>query len=415
MLEILMFSKSNKGYKPVLDYDLDEVQSTTTMGAYQIPSGLGTYTKHGIAYQDIEDNTITISPEKIPDFLHAVCAAETPWTQGSFAMLFYDSKYKQSMSGLEDLEEKLQTNPIALMDYRLMMLGARAAQIQIAQVGEDRHALLCQESKDLIKLYKSLRDEFKNFQDKISQLEKNQVPSRYRSKTYAKYEKDFKASIDHVIKPYLEQYKKDWDTRNILLNVLAIASIVGLIGLIYKNVVGIYQGKHLGLFQFEAAYSKNREAIEPFSSDNLVTSSTHFQNFFTQNKTDTFRTIQELKSVLMIFDNEIKAFQTTHPQRKMDDLVTLHGSLTRALEEFESEIQAPTNKRLGKKGQREVAEALFIGSWCDSILESLGTYEGRDDYPSGLRHVISDIQLISEQLSEEFHTSDRFKLYSNKR
>lgn len=409
-----MFSRSDKGYKPVLNYDLDEVQSTT-MGSYQLPSGLGTYTKRGIEYQDIEDNMITISPERIPDFLRTVCAAETPWTQGAFATLFYDSNTKQSMSGIEDVEEKLKANPIALMDYRLMLLGARAAQIQIAKVGSDRHALLCPESKELIKLYKSLRDEFKNFQEKIAQLEKSQAPSRHRSKTYAKYEKEFKFRMDQLVNPYLDKYKKDWDTRNIMLNVLAVASIVGLIRLIFKNAVSIYRGKHLGLFQFEAAYSKNIEAIEQLSSDNLVTSfHVNVQNFFTQNKSDTLRTIQELQQILKTLDSEIKAFQSTHPQRNVDHLLQLHASLSKSVGEFASELKTPDEK-LNDEYKREVAEALFIGSWCDAIPETLGTYESRDDYPAGLRNVIDDIQLISDQLSEEFNTSDRFKLYSNQR
>lgn len=402
-----MFNKSKKGYHKLVVEDPD-IASIITEGrpivTYPTPSALGSYTKEGLEYRDIMGNVLLVPTEKIPEFLHHICAAELPWTQRLFSAIFY-SPNQTPMPGLDLFEQVLQNNPAALVDFKLIQLGARAAQIQIAQVGLDSYAMLCDDSKALLVLYQQLSDDFKDFQNKVTRLPE----SRHRLKVFHKMEADFNARWEERMQPYIAKYKDDWDSYNVLLNLLAIASIVGIAGLICKNVVRLYQGKNLSLFQFDSARSKSLDLLEQLKPGDFPRPSIELQNFFTQNSDDAFHTVQELSQHVENLKQELVKFKSSGSKSELNEL---HRSLAKAVNDFATEIQSLQGSAQ-EVDKREVAEALFMNNWHSSVACFFDTKEEVASYPPELKAALVDIHYIAEQLEHEFQNSERFALYAS--
>ncbi|MCX7089970.1 MAG: hypothetical protein NTU48_00725 [Legionellales bacterium] len=404
-----MFDRSKKGYHKLLVEDPD-IASIIAVGrptvTYPLPSALGSYTKEGLEYPDNMGNLQLVLPEQIPEFLHNICAAEMPWTQGSFATIFYDADQKP-MPGFELFEEALQSNPAAFIDFQLMMLGKRAAQIQIARVGPEPHAMLCDDCRELLYLSQQLSNEFTLFQDRVTRL----PASRHCLTVFNKLEKDFKMRWEALIQPCATKYKDEMDFHNIWLNLLAIASIVGLVGLVCKNVARVYQGKNLSFFQFDAAYSKNVTALEQLKTGDFTRPSLDLQNFFTENRDDALYTVQALNPYLDRLKQEITNFEGNALKSDLNHLHAMHLWLSRTVSDFSEEI----NKIQGTANEaddREIWEVIFINDWCCGVKTFQGQEDDTTHYPQELQAALIDIHYIAEELSQELSSSERYSLYT---
>ena len=407
-----MFDKLNKrkGYQ-ILSVEDPDIASIIAVGrptvTYPLPSKFGLYSEKGLEYLDNMGVIQLVHPDKIPEFLHNICAAEMPWTQASFATIFYDSD-QNPMPGLELFEEVLQTNPAAFIDFQLVLLGKRAAQIQIARVGPEPHAMLCDDCRALLSLSQQLSDEFNRFQQRVTHL----PASRHHVTVFNKLEKEFKMRWKELIQPYAEKYKDEKDFRNIWLNLLTIASIVGLVGLVCKNVVRLYQGKNLSLFQFDAAHSKSVAILEQLKTGDFPRPSLDVQNFFTQNRDDAFYAVQELKSYLNRLNQEITKFDLKAPKSSLNHLHVLHSLLSKGLRDFSENIET-IQDTANEANEREVLEAVFINDWCYSVQVFQALENDITHYPNELQAALIDIHYVAELLSKELLSSERYSLYAS--
>lgn len=405
-----MFGKS--GYQKLAGDDPDKPNIPTEGRAiitYPIPASIGLYSDDGLEYTDIMRNNILIRVEKLPDFLHNIRLAEAPWTQHAFASIFYNAE-RQPMPGFDQFEQFLQKNPTAHANMAFIMLKARSAQIQIATVGSHPNALLCQDSQDLITLTHKLSDMFQDFQDRVNKIAKMRYQNR--DKLMKDLEKTFRADWEAALQPYIQKYQQDWDTQNLLLNLLAIASIAGLVGLICKNIARAYQGKSLSLFQFDAARSKSLEMLEQFKTIGLPYPSQEAQNFFSENREDALQTIQELKKYVERLHHEIEQHEKPKTKKSYAPLHALHHWLAKAIEDFSIEIKKFQDTK-DEVNQREVAEAIFINQWHES-LQALLIEAQYTVYPEAVQAVVADLAYLAGQLNNEFHSAPRFALYSSR-
>ena len=378
---------------------------TTPTATYPLPKKLGTFSEQGLEYDANDDSHHLISTHHIPEFLNYVAKAEFPWMQYKFSTLFYGSHH-EPMPGLDSFLTTLNSNPTTNLDFHLILLARRAAEIQITQVGSDLNKPLCENSQDLLKLYNNLQANSNRFLNAIKAI--GPLKSRRQFKELQTAEKAFQSEWKDLIAPYIEKYQHNADTRNVLLNLLGIVLVVGFLGLIIKNLYNILQHENLGLFKFNSTYSKNVEILEQLVPHSIFAKQSIDElSFFTANPEDSNHTIEEINGCIEKFKLIIDEYEPTL-SATIESLRELHGSLEKTVATFSKAINED-NSNLN----HDVSEAVFIDSLQDDLRIFFSTTDIRN-YPNQVKTRLDDIRKLSELLTQERDSSERFKLYSPK-
>ncbi|HVT61969.1 MAG TPA: hypothetical protein VHD33_00570, partial [Legionellaceae bacterium] len=277
-----MFDKNTKGYVSLAN---DESE---TIEGYRKPTQVGVYSKNCIIYFDDLNQETKITEKHLPTFLKALRASGDK--AYPYLSLFY--KNGKTMEGQEQFEIDLEKSP-ALMDYWLLRL------VDLTQRAGT-------EKLYLTELYKKLDEKLNEFEQKINKLNIN--ASRRQNKERELLVENFKKEWDTIIQPAIKKYESQLDIRNILLNIAAAITIVGILWLSAKNIAYYAQGKNnkLGLFQFEQAHSKKIDHLKHLSTSALPQVPA-LSNYFTNDIADSKATHQELSELIQTLDTEVKS------------------------------------------------------------------------------------------------------------
>ena len=399
-----MFHKG-KGYQTLAGEDVDPIlKPASIVGlSYKTPaSELGIFSEQGITYLDIKGQDVLIPKAEIPTFLRNLRCSETPWHQWEFAAIFREGQ--QAMPGFEQslLDEG---HSGAIIDYWLIMLGARAGQLQVAKSGQDRQKKLCPESMRLVILYNTLHEELEAYQKLLNELQQKEERSRHSDEQYKTLSDHFKTQWTTSIEKVTKLYQKDLDTKNILLNLAAMASFFGLIVLIYKNVSLWKEGKSPAFFQFAQAHSRTVTQLNQLRADVCSTPRTSFHNFFSSDISDTFKSIKALSTIL----SEFKLAIDKSSSGESDRLHQLHEYLLKDLMDLSQQITETVDERTGHKDD---TEALFITKWKDTVGLVIPLLDPKDVYSQEIQKSLKAIEEVTTQLDKEFQSDPRYQLYA---
>ena len=370
-----------KGYEKLSDGD------DTTVDSHKLPATFKfvTYNDRGdIEYTAIgEFQPTTIKKNRIPDFLSELRKAKEPWVQMAWSPLF------EKMSGLDTFEASLSDNRYAAMDYWLIKLAICAGNLQVSKVGSDQSKTLCADSDELLKLYATVAIEIDKYKSTMEEHDKHQG-SRHYAKRKQEAIKMLNDGCSAAIEPILKKYKENRDVRNICLNILAICSVIGLVGLFLKNVSRVYHGKKLGLFQFEQAHSKRIEPLEALSKTMEDTaSSSQVQggtSYFSGDPKDIEDSCKELSEYLADFKASIDEWQPSDKPSKM-----LVSNL--------NHIQSKLDKILKPKQSEGISD--FLEEWVAAINWINMEQNQLKAYPTNIASKLLGLKVISEQFAQD--------------
>ena len=371
----------------------DHASSDMILG-HKVPGKqVAVYTQQGLEYIDCDGQAQLILKTKIPDFLAALRATDNPWLQYDFAQIFSqqaDPYHFQLQDHLMDGGEKF-TNDLSILaklDYSLLLLGARMAQLQMVHKGPNRTQAWCVESKHLQKLYKTLTQSLQQFELKRVNLEK-QVQTRHTQTELLAEIKTLEYQWSFAINDTRARFANDWDTRNLLLNFAAAATGLGLLLLLVKNVWLKAEGENFELFQFDHAHSRQIDDLYEMHSQ-AITALRGFSHFNTTQRTEeqtkrsftrdivtTNKTLTELSFMCNRLRTQIDLRVDASTSSKLrpstiNFLNYLHADLEMALQVCHQRINA-----LQKSGsdpasddfqnEKMQAERDLMGKWCQAI------------------------------------------------
>lgn len=285
----------NKGYRPISDKD-------ESIYGYNPPAAKKTeYEDSNIYYTDTVGNEVTIKSQHIPALLREL--REKKDKSWPFSSIFVYKSWSVppvhiSMKGLQKFEESLHTSPsTALMDYWLLRMGGHIRTLQGKNGANDSDA------QYLSGLYDDLVKKLQNYEKEIGKLAIN--PSRHQNEERQKLVSKFQTEWQEAIQPAQQKYQQK-DINNILKNVAAACSIIGLIWLFCKNLYRLTQGKGLGLFQFENAHSRKLEHLQKLYSDiekATAKDAEKRENYFSHDIGDAQTTCAELMQITKQLEN----------------------------------------------------------------------------------------------------------------
>ncbi len=371
----------------------DRASSDMILG-YKVPGkDVAVYTKQGLEYIDCDGHQQLIHKKKIPEFLAAVRGTDNPWLQYDFAQLFrhqadpYHFQFQDHlMEGAEQFAHDLSI--LAKLDYSLLLLGARVAQLQMVHKGSYRTKAWCEESKHLHKLYKTLTQSLQQFEIKRVNLEQH-PQSRHTQIELLAEVKTLEDQWTFAINDTRAHFANDWDTRNLLLNFAAAATGLGLLLLLVKNVWLKAEGENFELFQFDHAHSRQIDDLYEMHNQ-AITALRGFSHFNTTQKTEeqtkrcftrdmvtTNKTLTELSFMCNRLRTQIDLRVDASTSSKLrpstiNFLNDLHADLVMALQVCHQRINA-----LQKNGsdpasddfqnEKMQAERDLMGKWCQAI------------------------------------------------
>lgn len=289
------------------------------------------YANSNITYHDIIGNQVTIKAAHIPGLLRET--REKGANGWPFATIF---QYKnRAMQGLKEFEKSLESSPTtALMDYWLLRLAGHIHTLQGKTAPESlvQKVTTDPDASYLSSLYFDLTKKLQTFEKEMGKLANN--PSRHQNEQRKKLVEEFQNDWQATIVPAQQKYKQR-DINNILKNVAAACSIVGLVWLFCKNLYRLTQGKGLGLFQFENAHSRKLEHLQKLYTDvekATAADAEKRENYFSRDIADAKKTYEELKQItdslkILHTETSLDSLYTKHEKRDVKQILDSYTSL----------------------------------------------------------------------------------------
>lgn len=398
-----MYSKKTEKYSKLTDTD------NSVLG-FQVPTDhslavlkQGDNRIKGIYYTDVNQEKKTIPAEQIAPLLREVRnSGNAAW---GFAKLFQKQGLAESDRILFETFVK-ESRTTAWMDYWLLRLGGHISVLQgkegLASQNEDAHYL----SDIHLKLTKLLQD----YEVKIGQLANN--PSRHQNEQRQRLVTDFHKNWQSAIQPATEKYKQR-DTHNILLNVGAACTGIGLIWLFAKNLYRLSQRKGLGLFQFEQAHSRKVETLTKLYED--VAKATEadaakLDNYFSNDINDAYQSYEQFSKLVAelqrLFDT-LKPDETyTRKERKA--LLSIVNALVGTLDGFQRDLSDYQSGRTDGVTLSEI-QVEFMEAWNKTVtFHELADNQTilTSKFPIDCTTKFAEIVQISDQFRTEIKASE---------
>lgn len=412
----------------------DHASSYMIMG-YKIPGKEpAVYTEHGLEYHDLDGHQQIIPKKKIPEFLATIRKTDDPWLQEAFSKLFRQQadpfQFQFHDKSIGDFAQFLNDLPIAAnLDYRLLLLGARAAQLQRVHKGDSRSVEWSKESKHLQKLYKTLTESLQQFEIKKNNLEAH-PHTRHTHAELVQYIKTLEDQWGFAINATRDKFAEDWDTRNLLLNIAAITTGIGFLLLMIKNIWLKAEGEDFELFQFQHAHSEQRDVLYNLRDETMVSLKklSHFkvdktdhlnQQYFTNDIETTKKSLAELSYLCQDLRTQIdfridSTDSTPLRQSKITFLNGVHADLDFALQTCVQEIAA-----LQKKGgdpqsvdfrhRKMNAERALMDKWQQTIMTIPTSAKQTISFGLSLTNALFKLYPVAQRFTEElalFHDAD---------
>ena len=380
-------SNDNKSYKKVVGPD------EIVAGYYPPSTKQAHYIDTTITYQGVNGDEIFIRQKNLPLLLRELrLQGSEAW---NFATIFQNKG--KPMQGLKEFEESLQTSQTtALIDYWLLRLGGTIRELPKSDAKEAQY---------LTELYDDLVKKISIYEQAMGKLATN--PSRHQNADRQELVQKFQQEWKVLIEPAEQKYKQK-DIKNILKNVAAACTVVGLLWLFCKNLYRLTQRKELGLFQFGEANSRKLEHLQKLYDDLPKATAAHAaekENFFTND-------IEDARKSCLIFMQTIGELQALHTSTKLDALYTEEDqdTLEIAIEAFMTPLNIFSRKLNRIKSTDEDAELVlvdlqksFMQNWQKAV-EKQGLTEkiGEESpYPEDIQTAFKKIIDISTEFGKE--------------
>lgn len=363
---------------------------------------------NAIYYTDVNHAKKKITAEQIAPFLREVRnKGNAAW---GFAQLFQNQGLAESDRILFETFVK-ESKTTALMDYWLLRLGGHISVLQ----GKNGLASQNEDAQYLSSIHQNLTELLQTYEEKMGQLANN--PSRHQNEQRTKLVAEFQKDWQEIIKPATEKYKKT-DTHNILLNVGAACTGIGLIWLFCKNLYRLSQRKGLGLFQFEQAHSRKIEPLTKLYED--VAKATEadaakLENYFSNDIQDAYQSYEQLKKIVAELQklHSTLALDGTYTRKEKKALLTTVTALTGELDAFQRDLSDCESDRTDGVTLAEI-QIEFMEAWNKIVtVHELADHQTilESKYPLACTTKFSEIVQISDQFKEEIKRSKQTDTY----
>lgn len=378
-----MYNK--KGYRPI-------TQTDEKIFGYNPPAAVqAKYKDSNITYKDIVGDEVTIKSQHIPELLREIREkGEEGW---KFASLFKNKG--RNMKGLAEFEKSLNASPTtALLDYWLLRLGGH---IQTLQQAKDPEAAY------LLDLHKDLATKLKKFEDEMGKLANN--PTRHQNDQRQQLVDKFKQEWQAAIKPAQTKFKQT-DINNILKNLAAACSVVGLLWLFCKNLYRLSHGKGLSLFQFETAHSRKMDHLQKLSDVEkaTATSAEKRENYFSHDIEDAKKTYEELLKINtrleeLHHETRLDALYTEEEQEKLELLIdALASPLKIFARKLKMDTEQPDAELNLLQGQKAFMDQWITAGYAQGLAQKVGD---ESPYPEEMQNLFQKVMDISAEFSKE--------------
>ena len=386
-----MYHKS--GYQSISDSD-------EQIYGYNPPDPKNAHSKYenaSITYNDKKGNSaVNIKFKHIPGLLRELREkGEKGWV---FSTIFANKG--QPMPGLQQFEQSLQATPTtALMDYWLLRLGGH---IQILQ-GKEGESSTNPDALYLNDLYDKLVKRLQNYEVEMGKLANH--PTRHKNEERQKIVAQFQQEWREAIAPAQKKYQEK-DVNNILKNVAAACTVVGLLWLFCKNLYRLSQGKGLGLFQFEAAHSRKLENLEKLYGEiekATAKDAEAKENYFSHDLTDAQDTCAELMGLPAKLQGLLDQIKLEKKEKKEITIIaeayaTLFRLFTQELAEIQSDPEAPDAEISLLEAQRDFMEHWQTTCYAQNLMGKMGE---ESPYPPEYQEVFQKMMDITTVFSRE--------------
>lgn len=385
-----MYSHDKKDYKKVVG------PNEIVAGYYTPSSKQARYEGTTVIYQAVnqagEGDETKILQKNMPLLLRELrLQGSEAW---DFATIFQNKG--TPMRGLEEFEASLQSSQTtALIDYWLLRLGGTIRNLPKSDAKEAQY---------LSDLYDELVKKISLYEQEIGKLANN--PSRHQNADRQKLVQKFQQEWKGLIEPAEQKYKQK-DVKNILKNVAAAFTVLGLIWLFCKNLYRLTQRKELGLFQFGEANSRKLEHLQKLYDDlpkATATDAAELHNFFSGDINDAYKSCEEFSKLI----GELQALHSTTnidgiytKQDKKALNLTINGFIG-VLNSFQQEL-SEFNRNPDPDDSLEEIQEDFMGHWREAAENhKLATHLGEEShYSPACQEKFERIIAIAEGFGKE--------------
>lgn len=368
------------------------VNDDQKIGGYMPPLDSATSFANGtITYTGINNDQIKVRSHNIAYLLRELREKkEEGW---KFARIF------KKMKGLSDFEDSLYTSPTtALLDYRLLVLGGHIHSLRTSK------AATSSELDYLTTVYNLLTAKLQTFETEMGKLGNTRHQNTERQKLVREFQDEWEALVEPAVKKYQQR-----DAQNILKNVAAACTVVGLIWLFFKNLYRVTHGKGLGLFQFEDAHSRKHESMQKLYAD--VTKATAAQaeavsTYFSTDIEDARQSLMILAQVLGELEAQFHQQPTDvslYTEDEKDNLESTINAFTTALNQFSRKLQKENAQDSLGESQRS-----FMSAWI-KVVEQQELIDKSSDgsfYPEECKALFKRLITIGEEFKTELENMD---------
>lgn len=401
-----MFDKFHKREYKALTSDPEELVPAI-LGYNRPGAAVGIFTQEGIVYRDFKGTEITIPKDKIQAFFKELRNQLLP-TQAAFAHLFKSDKDRLENHAL--FEENLkQLGLVTKIDYHMLLLAEQTYKVT-------QFKYLSEVNKKFVKVHAQLLAVLNEFERNIADIASSRQSRQRQQEAISEY----RTKMGEILSEVYAQYHNEVDGYNLVLNVVCMLTVLGLIGLLCKNVWRSgFDYEEWQLFQIVDVHSPQIAVLSELGSMGLFNNADSAANYFTKDIKDTQLSIEELKQFIQ------KGLRENLNESKLHKI---YQKLSGPLQVFESVIKklAAQKQPIASEvkqfeNSKIMAEQTFMQAWLKALekvedlkfkekdrfniscdVERLMLREIRDQFAIELKTLKNDLNPDSDSESEFF-------------